>query len=263
MDVAVCQMPSGGDVEANLETACALVREAARRGARLVCLPEYFSFYGPQTDWNRVAREATPQVIARMSALALAQRVYLCLGSVLEETSHPEKCASASLVFDPRGREIARYRKMHLFDMDLSGAEYRESQSLVAGDTPRICKVDDWVVGLSICFDLRFPMHYQQLRRMGAEALLVPSAFSAQTGKEHWEPLLRARAIETQCYVVAADLSGPCGAGRICHGHSMIVDPWGTLLTGLEEGTGVAIGSLDRSHLADVRARLPLGFPDA
>ena len=258
MQIAVCQMTSTADVEANLAVAEKLVREAASRGARLACLPEYFSFYGAEADWKRAAREITPGVLKQMSSLAGELGVHLSLGSVLEDVAGSLKCANTSVMLGPDGCEIARYRKMRLFDVDLPDRAYRESDLLVAGGEPVVCEVEGWRVGLSICYDLRFPQHYAALRRMGAELVLIPSAFTAVTGRAHWGPLVRSRAIETQCFVAAAAQVGECGPGRTCHGHAMIADPWGTVLAEAGGGVSCQIATLDRQRLAEVRRNMPM-----
>ena len=263
MKIALCQMTSGDDFAANFATAERLVRRSAAQGARLIGLPEYVPFYGAQADWKRIARQTTADVVERFSALAKELGVYLALGSVLEDIPGSAKVANTSIVVDPAGMEIARYRKIHLFDVTLPDRVYRESDTLQAGDQIVTCKVDEWTVGLSICFDVRFPEHYAALVAKGANLILVPSAFTAVTGKVHWEPLLRARAIETQCYLAAAAQTGQCMPGKKCHGHSMIVDPWGIIVGELTEGEGIVMADIDLSNYRHVRASMPLGRPGA
>ena len=259
MRIGICQMTSTADILKNLHAAERLVREAAACGAEFVCLPEYFSFYGEPEEWKRVAAEETPRIIGRMSDLAAELGIHLCLGSVLEDLPDSDKCANTSILLDPEGREVARYRKRHLFDVDLPDSRRRESEYLIPGKEPTVCNIAGWTIGLSICFDLRFPSHYQELRRIGAELILIPAAFTAFTGKDHWEPLLRARAIETQCCVAAAAQCGECGGGKTCHGHSAVIGPWGEVLAGLENEPGVALADLDRDEVARVRQMMPLG----
>jgi len=262
--LALCQMTSGADAAANLAAAQTLVRQAAAEGAAFICLPEYFLYYGPQENWKQVAGEQTPPALAAMSALASELRVHLSLGSVLEDVPASPKVANTSVLIGPDGAERARYRKRHLFDVNLPAAaglperKYCESDVLIAGDAPVVAHVDDWTVGLSICFDLRFPDHYQQLRRMGVELILVPSAFTAATGRAHWKPLLRARAIETQCYLAAAAQVGRCTPDKQCHGHSMLVDPWGRVVAEKDDGEGVILGELNKEAVDDARRAIPL-----
>lgn len=258
MQIGVAQMTSGASVPANRQVAAQLVRRGAEGGARLVCLPEYALFHGDETEWMRVAREETPSFLADMAALADELSVYVSVGSVLEDVPDDGTCANTSVMLGPDGAEVACYRKRHLFDVDLPDRAVRESDWLIAGTTPVVCDVDGWRVGLSICFDVRFAEHYAALREMGAELILVPSAFTAETGRAHWRPLLRARAIETQCFVAAAAQTGLCAPGKPCHGHAMIVDPWGEVLADCGETEGIVFADLDRVRLDDVRARIPM-----
>jgi deaminated glutathione amidase len=261
MNVALCQMTSGADIAANLDVATRLMRESvANYHARLVCLPEYFAYIGPEETWKSVAQRETPRILAQMSGLAKEIGVYVCLGSVLEDVADSRKCANTSILLSPDGREIARYRKMRLFDVDLPGAKHTEGRYLIPGKAAVVCRIDDWTVGLSICFDVRFPLLYQELRRIGSELILVPSAFTEYTGKAHWEPILRARAIETQCYVAAAAQHGICPPAKTCHGHSMIVGPWGEVLSERGDGTGIISAALTKDYLREVRSRIAMGF---
>jgi predicted amidohydrolase len=259
MRIALYQMTAGDSVAQNLDTAeKAVVVCAGKFGARLVCLPEYFMYGGPERQWKRIAQEETPKVLASMSKLAKVLGVYIALGSVLEDVPRTKKCASTSIVLDPKGREIARYRKRRLFNVNLPDAKHRESKYLVAGTKAVVCKVDDWKVGLSLCFDLRFPEHYAELRRMGAELFLVPSAFAAFTGMSHWEALLRTRAIENQCYVAAADQCGKAATGKTCHGHSMIIDPWGTIRAEAHDVPVAICEIIDHKEVTKVRKMIPM-----
>lgn len=258
MLLAVCQMTSGQDVDANLACARGLVRDAAKQGGQLICLPEYFLFYGDEQEYVAVAGEKTPGAVELLSADAARLGVWLSIGSVLEPTDVPGKVANTSLLIDPTGRTVERYVKRHLFDVNLPDRRYCESDFLVPGQAVVTAEVDDWTVGMSICFDLRFAGHYAELARRGAGLLLVPSAFTAVTGQVHWAPLLRARAIETQCFVAAAAQVGQCGAGKVCHGHSMIVDPWGEVLAELPDGVGVIVATLDKDVLRHVRQSMPM-----
>lgn len=261
MRLAVCQLAAGDDIAANADTAEELVRQAAGQGARTVALPEYFLFYGDAARFAEVAANHTPAAMERFSALAAELGIWLSLGSVLLEVPGSAKVANTSVIYDPAGAERARYAKRHLFDVDLPDRVYRESDVLEAGREIVSVGIEGWTAGLSICFDLRFPEHYAALVQAGAELLLVPAAFTAVTGKAHWEPLLRGRAIETQCYLAAAAQTGECGGGKVCHGHSMIVDPWGAILAELPEGVGVAAADLDRQKVDSVRQSVPMRRP--
>jgi predicted amidohydrolase len=262
MKIALFQMTAGEDVAKNLDTAQkAVVLCAGQFGARLVCLPEYFMYCGPERKWKRIAQEETPKVVESMSKLAKVLGVYIALGSVLEDVPRTKKCANTSIVLNPKGREIARYRKRHLFDVTLPDARHRESKYLVAGTKPVVCKIDDWKVGLSVCFDLRFADHYAELRRMGADLFLVPSCFSSFTGRSHWDALLRTRAIENQCYVAAANQCGRVTADKMCHGHSMIIDPWGTVRAEAQD-TQLAISEgIEHQEVRKVRKMIPMSLP--
>ena len=262
MRIALFQMTAGDDVAKNLDTAeKAVVLCAGKFGARLICLPEYFMYGGSERQWKRIAREETPKVLESMSKLARVLRVYIALGSVLEDVPRTKKCANTSIMLDPKGREIARYRKRHLFNVNLPGAKYHESKYLVAGTKAVVCKVDDWKVGLSLCFDIRFAEEYAELRRMGAELFLVPSAFSAFTGRSHWDALLRTRAIENQRYVAAAGLCGQMASGKMCHGHSMIIDPWGTVRAEAQDVPLAISETIDHQEIRKVSRMIPMGLP--
>ncbi len=260
MRVALVQMRSGADVAENLSRAEGFFRQAASNGADLVCFPEYFVFYGPDHEMAAVANEYGQSVLARFSQLAKEIGCQILLGSVLL----PEvggKCENTSVLLNPAGEVAARYIKRHLFDVDLPGKSYRESAFLVAGDAFVTAKLGQgWTAGLSICFDVRFASHYAELRRAGANVMFVPAAFTAQTGQAHWEVLLRARAIEMQSYVVAPAQAGFCTPQKECHGHSMIVDPWGKIVVEIPKDAGEAIAAadLDLTLVENVRRSIPL-----
>ncbi|MEL5847997.1 MAG: carbon-nitrogen hydrolase family protein [Candidatus Igneacidithiobacillus chanchocoensis] len=254
---AVAQMVSSASQAENLRRAESLLAEARAAGAELVLLPENFSFMGLQ-DTDKLALMEEPgrgPVQDWLAAQAARLGIWLLGGSIpLRATDG--RCHASLLVYDDTGRLRARYDKMHLFDVQLAeGESYRESGTIAPGDTP--CQVESpWGgVGLSICYDLRFPELYRQYA--GASLLVVPSAFTVPTGRAHWEILLRARAIENQAFVLAADQGGNHANGRSTWGHSMIIDPWGQILAQLETGEGIAIATLDMSQLVQTRERLP------
>ncbi len=260
MRVALCQMNSGPDVSANIDAAEALVREAAERGADLAALPEYFVYLGSSARRHEIAEPVPGPVTSRMEALARELGIWLLAGSVLE--SGDGHVFDTSLLFDRTGEAVASYRKIHLFDVDLPGQPpIRESATIRAGDQLVTHATEFARVGLSICYDVRFPELYRGLMAMGSEVLLVPSQFQHETGKDHWHTLLRARAIENQCFVVAPGQCGPFGdpeKGRRSYGHSLIVDPWGRLLTeGDEDRPGVWLADLDFIELRRIRQALP------
>ncbi|GIK88111.1 MAG: carbon-nitrogen hydrolase [Betaproteobacteria bacterium] len=255
--VAAVQMVSGGDVAANLAQAEPLVAQAAGRGARLVLLPEYFGILGARASDKVAAREvdgAGPQQ-AFLARVARAHRIVLVGGCVPLSCDDPARVRSACLVHGPDGERIARYDKMHLFRYRDGDESYDESRTIEAGRAPASFDAPCGRVALSICYDVRFPELY---RALGDVALiLVPAAFTWPTGNAHWELLLRTRAVENQCYLLAAAQGGTHPNGRRTYGHSMLVDPWGEVVARHAEGPGIVVGDVDPARLADVRARLP------
>ena len=229
MLVAAIQLRSGADVEANVTQALALVEEAAHGGARYVQLPEYTPYLGPPSAYAAVAEDVPGPTTARFAELARRHGIVVHLGSLLERTA--TRPANTSVVLGPTGQVVATYRKIHLFDVDVPGAvSHRESDALVAGDEAVLVELDGLRLGLSVCFDLRFPELYGALARAGAEVLAIPAAFNAVTGAAHWHVLTRARAIETHSFVVAAAQAGRTAEGIATFGHALIIDPWGTVL---------------------------------
>jgi predicted amidohydrolase len=197
------QLSSSSNAESNWESARALVERAVRLGARFVATPENTNYLGPHDEKVRRAEPLDGPTCRRFSDLARSLGIHLLLGSFNERSEDPARCYNTSVLFGPDGQILATYRKIHLFDIDIPEVSFLESTTCLPGDRPVVVDTPFGRLGMSICFDLRFPEHYRQLTEMGAEILLVPSAFTRTTGKDHWEPLLRARAIETQCYVVA------------------------------------------------------------
>lgn len=261
MRVAVCQMNAGEDLAANLETAEQLLGDAASQGAALATLPEVFTFLGRSSAHGEIA-EPVPGGPASdlLARAARTSGMWVLGGSLIEREG--ARVYNTSVLFDRAGELVARYRKIHLFDVELPGqAPLRESASYTPGEQLVTHEVDELRVGLSICYDVRFPELYRGLMTLGANLMLVPAAFTAMTGAAHWEVLLRARAIENQCFVAAPAQWGSWGAPgepRRCHGHSMIVDPWGRVIVcAPEEGTGVWSAELDPRELQRVRSTLP------
>ena len=261
MRVAVCQMNGGGDdVDVNVATASRLVAEAAYGGADLVVLPELFAYYGSQRRMREIAEPLGGPITRQLAATAEELGIWLLGGSVCE--SAEGRVYNTSFLFDRSGEPVARYRKIHLYDVELPGQRpIRESALFAAGDEVVTRDVGGIRLGLSICYDVRFPELYRGLMTSGAVVLAVPSAFQDVTGRAHWEPLLRARAIEEQSYVLAAaqwGRWGPPDAGHRTHGNAMIVDPWGEIVArGAGEGDGVWLADVDRDLVRSVRARLP------
>jgi predicted amidohydrolase len=261
---AAIQLNSQAEVGQNLDRAAALVAEAARRGARAVLLPENFAYLGDEEGKRAFAEElplgAAPsgQIGARLAELARAHGLHILAGGMPERAADPDRPYNTCAVFAPDGRLVARYRKIHLFDVDLpDGTRYRESAATTAGDEPLVVDIDGVRVGLSICYDLRFPELYRALSALGADVMVVPAAFTLTTGKDHWHVLLRARAIEAQAYVIAAAQWGRHPRGRQTYGKTCLIDPWGEVIAQASEGEGVITAAIDRGYLAQVRQNLP------
>ncbi len=261
MKVAALQMTSGPDVAQNLEQAERLLDEAAARGARLAVLPENFSFMGLKDADKRAVAESDGAGPAQdfLSRSAARLRLWIVGGTLPLRSAGDGRVAAACLVYDAAGQRAARYDKIHLFDVDLPGRaeSYRESTHVAPGTAPRWLDTPVGRVGLSVCYDVRFPELYRKLSAAGAQLLTVPSAFTAPTGRAHWETLLRARAIENLCYVIAPAQSGFHPSGRETYGDSMIVDFWGRILTRVPRGTGCALAEVDLVRQAGVRESFP------
>ncbi len=257
--LAAIQLSPGSDPEQNLARASGLVAQAAAAGAQLVVLPEAFLYRGPSQPEHLFAIEIPGKWTAALANLAREQAIWLLAGSVFERIPDQEKVFNTSLVFDAMGQCRARYRKIHLFEIHgETGKELSEADYQQHGEEP-VCVDTPWFsLGLSICFDLRFPELYRTLVRMGAHVLAVPSAFLLKTGRDHWEVLLRARAIETQCYVIAANCLGASVTGVEGYGRSMIIDPWGQMIAQASDQEGVIYADLDLTYLHKVRQRLPI-----
>lgn len=255
---AVVQMASGPDRAANLGRAAALMREAARREARLVVLPEVFAWRGPRADEAPHAESVPGPSVDAMAAVARETGVHLLMGSILERAPEERRSFNTSCLLSPSGELLARYRKIHLFDVDIPGrVTVRESDARAPGADVVAIPTALGTVGLSVCYDLRFPELYRRQSRAGAELLLVPSAFTFTTGSAHWEVLCRARAIENQCYLLAANQTGTSPHGFADYGNSLIVDPWGIVVARASDGEGIAMAEIDRGYLARVRRELP------
>lgn len=258
--VAVVQMTSGVDVAHNLATTERLVLEAAADGARLILLPECFAYLGPDAGRLALAEDLPGggPILARMAALAVEARADLVLGGFWERGSRAGLSRNTCVHLSPSGEVRAAYRKIHLFDVDLpDGTKLVESASVEPGDEVVTTETPAGRLGLSICYDLRFPELYRRLVDAGATLLAVPAAFTLTTGKDHWHALLRARAIESQAYVLAAAQTGRHEGGRQSYGHALIVDPWGTVIAEHGEGEGYASAWVDPDVIRRVRASLP------
>ncbi|MDR0245648.1 MAG: carbon-nitrogen hydrolase family protein [Burkholderia sp.] len=255
--VAALQMVSTPDVTRNLAEARRLIAEAAGEGAQLVLLPEYFCFMGHRdTDKLALAEPYQDGPIQHFLADAARRHGIWVIGGTLPlKAPEPDRVLNTTLVFDPSGHEAARYDKIHLFNFEKGDESFDEARTIRAGDTVVAFDAPFGRVGLSVCYDLRFPELY---RRMGDCALIVvPSAFTYTTGRAHWETLLRARAVENQCYVLAAAQGGKHENGRRTWGHSMLIDPWGEIVAVRDVGASVVLGAIDPQRMADVRQSLP------
>lgn len=261
MRLAAIQMCSGKDVDRNLEKALALANRAADQGADVVALPENFALMGSDRDRAEVAEDLNGAVLGELGRLAKERSVLLLAGTVLERSRDEAdpRPYNTSVLFDRRGSPIAVYRKMHLFDVSLpDGVPYRESESVRPGNEPVVAFVEGVGFGLSICYDLRFPELYRLLAFRGARVVFVPSAFTLETGKDHWMPLIRARAIENQVYIVAPAQFGTHESGRVTYGHSVIVDPWGTVLAQAPQKESVLWADADFGYQEEIRSKVPV-----
>jgi deaminated glutathione amidase len=267
VQVAVIQLSSQDDVPANLARVRELVLEAGRCGAELVALPENFAFMGEESKKCEIAEQIDadpPGPIADTLRLAARDaRVWLVAGGMPERSADPARPYNTSLLFEPDGRLVSRYRKVHLFDVDLpDGTKIAESAATTAGDVPVVDEISGRAgrpvgLGMTVCYDLRFPELYRKLGERGARIVTVPAAFTLTTGKDHWHVLLRARAIENQVFILAPAQHGKHPRGRQTYGKSLIVDPWGDVLAQAAEGEGIAFARLDFAAQDRVRASLP------
>jgi predicted amidohydrolase len=258
MRAAAVQLTATADRDRNLDTADRLTREAAARGAELVLLPEKWSVYGRPEDIVAGAEPLDGPALTWARGAARELGIDLVAGSIAEHVEGAERGANTSVHIGPDGEDRAVYRKVHMFDVEVGGRVYRESEIEAPGEELVVTETADGVeVGLSICYDVRFPELYRILAVRGARVLTVPAAFTLTTTREHWEVLLRARAIEDQCYVIAANQVGEPAPGIQTGGRSMIVDPWGLVLAQAPDAECVVVADLDLDRLADVRAKLP------
>ncbi len=260
--VAGVQMASGPNVKANMAEAEKLIRIAAQQQAELVVLPENFAIMGTsETDKVKVAEShGDGPLQAFLSEQARKYHIWLVGGTIPLKSRDPQKVSAACLLYDDNGEQVARYDKIHLFDVVIEAADesYNESETITPGNEAVVVETPFGKLGLAVCYDLRFPELFRAMVEKGMEICALPSAFTSLTGKAHWEALLRSRSIENLCYVIAADQGGYHVGGRETHGDSMIVDPWGVILNRLPHGAGVVVADLDNEKLARTREMFPV-----
>lgn len=255
---AAIQVCAGSDKEANFATAERLVRQAVQYGASLVVLPEVFFWRGARAEETVAAEPIPGPTSERLAALARALSIHIVGGSILERAADVAKPYNTSVAIDPDGRLLARYRKTHLFDVDIPGqVTIRESDTRARGQDIVVASTSLASIGLAVCYDLRFPELFRRLSVAGAEIICLPSAFTFPTGAAHWEVLLRARAIENQVYIIAPNQIGRSPSGVNDYGHSLIVDPWGTVIARATNAETVIVAEIDLDYLARVRRELP------
>lgn len=255
--LAAVQLNSSDDKRSNVARASALIDEAAGQGAQFIALPEMFTYLGPKERYPEVAEAIPGPTTAQMAAKAQEHRVCILAGSMLERAEGSERFFNTSLLFGPDGSILARYRKVHLFDVEVGGRQYLESDLVAPGAGAVVAEVNGTIVGLSICYDIRFPELYRQLALAGAQVVFVPAAFTLYTGRDHWEVLLRARAIENQLFVLAAAQVGRAPGGLVSYGRSLIVDPWGLVLAQAPDRETALVAEVDLDEIRRVREALP------
>jgi nitrilase len=261
LKIASIQMVSTPQLNENLEVAARLTKAASDCGSQLIVLPEYFCLMGLKDTDKVNVREAAGSgpIQERLAEIAQENKIYLVAGSIPLEAKESNKVLNSSLVFNPQGKQIARYDKIHLFGFQTETERYEESETIAPGSQPGQFEIQvnsmDWRFGLSICYDLRFPELYRALGQVDCH--IIPAAFTYTTGKDHWEILLRARAIENQCYVLSSAQGGVHLNQRRTWGQSMLIDPWGEILSNLPEGEGFITGTLSKDKLKEVRSKLP------
>jgi len=258
LPVALVQLDATADVDRNITVATKLAAEAAAGGARLVALPEYLQFRGPDAGFRDSARPVPGPFTDAFADVARRHEAWILVGSLAETSGDPARPYNTSVLIDPAGSIAATYRKIHLFDVAVdAGPLDTESARVTAGETPVVADVDGVAVGLSICYDLRFPELYRSLALAGAEVLTVPANFTERTGRDHWEVLLRARAIENGTWVLApSQIGGPPGSPAF--GRSMIVDPWGTVVAQAADGVGIIRADVETDRVTAVRRQIPV-----
>lgn len=264
--IAAIQLCSSDNIDDNLATTAHLIQQAADKGAKLVVLPEMFAYLGSgkQTDTSMTAEQpGSGKVQDFLACSALKHSIWIVGGTLPIMCNKTNKIKAACLVFNNEGIQVARYDKMHLFDVQLPGGEcYKESATIAPGDKLSVIETPLGKLGLCVCFDIRFPHMFTELTALGAEIIAIPAAFTQQTGQAHWELLMRCRALDSFCYIIGAGQGGIHPNGRRTHGHSMIVSPWGDILDEiLTPSPAIAFAEIDLQTLHDIRARIPVITP--
>lgn len=264
LKVAAAQMSSGSNKEKNLAQAKKLIALAVRKKAKFIVLPEVFNYRGDLNEAVKFAEPVPGYSTDLISQLAKQYKIWILIGSMIEQSrrlgpgTQPSKPFNTSVLINPQGKIVSKYRKMHLFDIKLKGKQILESSRNQAGKNPKLAKIENIKVGLSICYDLRFPELYRYYSKKGAQVLCIPSSFTKPTGEAHWHTLIKARAIENLSYVIAPNQAGIGSGGIKTYGHSLIVDPWGKILAeGPANGETVIFADIDLEYLKQVRKSLP------
>jgi predicted amidohydrolase len=256
--VAAVQLSSGSDTESNVDTAIDLVLDAAGQGASYIQLPEYLNYYGPTANYGAIGESIPGPLTDRFGEIASSSKVTIHLGSMLEKSPRSEKCFNTSVIINDDGSVGATYRKAHLFDIEVPGkVSYMESRAIEAGSDVVVAQLPGFDLGMSICFDLRFPELYRSLALRGATVFAIPSAFNAVTGADHWDVLIKARAIENHAFVVAAAQAGTTEEGLSSYGHSIIVGPWGEVIAeSTSNAPDVLVAMLDLDEVSRRRSQI-------
>lgn len=258
MRAAVVQMQVGQNVDKNLDTASGLIRSAAKDGADLIVLPEMVEFSGDKEQVASIKTDIPGPISSRFAEVAKELGIWVLAGSIHENIRDQPRTYNTSVLFNRSGEEVARYRKLHLYDVQIPGrVDAKESETIAPGSEVVTADIEGHTAGLTICYDIRFPELYRALADEGAEIVFLPAAFTLFTGKDHWEVLIRARAIENQCFMLASGTQGINEEGKATYGRSMIVDPWGTVLATAPDGDGYAIAKLDFDSMQRIRRELP------
>ena len=257
MKLGLVQLNSRNNKAENLDTAERLITELAERGAELVMLPEYFNFIGPEEQWPANAESLdNSESISRMTNQAKSLKINIHIGSIMEKEGG--NIFNTGVVLSSQGERIASYRKIHLFDVEIPGGrKYFESEKITPGEEIVTFTLEGVTFGMATCYDLRFPELFRALAAKGAQVLLLPAAFTLMTGKDHWELLLRARAVENLCWVAAAGQFGHCAPNHTSFGRSMIIDPWGMVVAQASDGVGVIMAEIDLQLLEKIRTKFP------